>query len=152
MMWIFPWQRWNFLLLPKKVILKNDEWSWEDAWMQASRISISTWERVIIQRWIRQLILMSNGLKVQNHDLMLTMGCVSWKIWRTNGNNDDVSFSFAPRDVHLDCLKRMYSYIRKFPSAPIWDRIDTPDFSDQELNCHIIYIGASQCPSKASGK
>jgi hypothetical protein len=46
-------------------------------------------------------------------------------------------FSAAPRQGHLERLKRMYGYLRKYASAAICVRIEEPDFS--ELPDHEFY-------------
>jgi hypothetical protein len=52
-------------------------------------------------------------------------------------------FRAAPRQGHLDRLKRMYGYLRKYASAAIRVRVGEPDFSelpDQEFDwCETVY-------------
>ena len=52
-------------------------------------------------------------------------------------------FRAAPRKGHLDRLKRIYGYLKKFSSAAIRVRIDEPDFSglpNQDFDwCHTVY-------------
>ena len=52
-------------------------------------------------------------------------------------------FRAAPRQGHLDRLKHMYGYLRKYASAAIRVRVSEPDFSDlpeQEFDwCETVY-------------
>jgi hypothetical protein len=52
-------------------------------------------------------------------------------------------FRAAPRQGHLDRLKRMYRYLRKYASTAIRVRVEEPDFSellDQEFDwCETVY-------------
>ena len=52
-------------------------------------------------------------------------------------------FRAAPRKGHLERLKRMYGYLKKFSSAAIRVRVEEPDFSelpDQNFDwTHSVY-------------
>jgi hypothetical protein len=76
------------------------------------------------------------------------IGCLQWAIslGRFDIHTATMTmsrFRVAPRKGHLERLKRMYGYLRKFQSAAIRVRTEEPDFSalpDQEFDwCHSVY-------------
>jgi hypothetical protein len=72
------------------------------------------------------------------------IGCLQWAVSLGRFDIQTMSrFRVAPRKGHLDRLKRMYGYLRKFSSAAIRVRILEPDLSslpEQEFDwCHTVY-------------
>ena len=76
------------------------------------------------------------------------IGCLQWMIslGRFDIHTATMTmsrFRAAPRKGHLDRLKRIYGYLKKFSSAAIRVRIDEPDFSglpNQDFDwCHTVY-------------
>jgi hypothetical protein len=76
------------------------------------------------------------------------IGCLQWAVSLGRFDIQTATmtmsrFRVAPRKGHLDRLKRMYGYLRKFSSAAIRVRILEPDLSslpEQEFDwCHTVY-------------
>ena len=76
------------------------------------------------------------------------IGCLQWAVslGRFDIHTATMTmsrFRVAPRQGHLDRLKRIYGYLRKFSSAAIRVRVAEPDFSelpDQEFDwCYSVY-------------
>jgi hypothetical protein len=76
------------------------------------------------------------------------IGCLQWAIslGRFDIHTATMTmsrFGAAPRKGHLERLKRMYGYLKKFGSAAIRVRTEEPDFSelpDQEFDwCQTVY-------------
>jgi hypothetical protein len=65
-------------------------------------------------------------------------------------------FSAAPRQGHLDQLKWMYSYLRKYASAAICVQVEEPDFSElpnQEFDwCETVYGKVEEMLAPAAPK
>jgi hypothetical protein len=85
-----------------------------------------------------------NGIK--KYQTMI--GCLQWAVSLGRFDIQTATmtmsrFRAAPRAGHLDRLKRMYGYLKKFSTAAIRVRKDTPDFTglpNQEFDwCHSVY-------------
>jgi hypothetical protein len=85
-----------------------------------------------------------NGIK--KYQTMI--GCLQWAVslGRFDIQTSTMTmsrFRVAPREGHLERLKRMYGYLRKFSSAAIRVRVDEPqlgELPDQSFEwCHSIY-------------
>jgi hypothetical protein len=85
---------------------------------------------------------------------------IGWLQWAVSLGRFDIQtatmtmsrFCAAPREGHLDRLKWVYGYLKKFSSAAIHVRADTPDFAelpDQEFYwCHSVYVDVEEVLSK----
>ena len=76
------------------------------------------------------------------------IGCLQWAVSLGRFDVQTATmtmsrFRVAPRHGHLDRLKRIYGYLRKFPNAAIRVRVAKPDFKDlpeQEFEwCQSVY-------------
>ena len=80
------------------------------------------------------------------------IGCLQWAIslgWFDihTATMTMSRFRAAPRNGHLDRLKRMYGYLRKYSSAAIRVRVSEPDFKDlpeQEFDWYETVYGKVQ--------
>jgi hypothetical protein len=65
-------------------------------------------------------------------------------------------FRLSPRHGHLEQLKQIYGYLRKFSSTAIWVQVAEPDFRDlpnQDFDwCQRVYGSVPRDLPKASGK
>jgi hypothetical protein len=87
------------------------------------------------------------------------IGCLQWAVSLGRFDIQTATmtmsrFRAAPRQGHLESLKRMYGYLRKFSSAAIRVRTDTPDFTelpDQDFDwCYSVYDYVEECFLKTS--
>jgi hypothetical protein len=76
------------------------------------------------------------------------IGCLQWAVSLGGFDIQTATmtmsrFRVAPRQDHLDRLKRVYGYLRKFQITAIRVRTSAPDFNDlpdQNFDwCHSIY-------------
>jgi hypothetical protein len=76
------------------------------------------------------------------------IGCLQWAVSLGRFDIQTITmtmsrFRAGPRIGHLNCLKRMYGYLKKFASAAIRVRLLEPDFGElPEQNfdkCHSVY-------------
>jgi hypothetical protein len=86
----------------------------------------------------------SEGIKLYQS----MIGCLQWAIslGRFDIHTATMTmsrFRIAPRKGHLERLKRMYGYLKKFKSAAIRVRTEEPDFSDLPIQkydwCETVY-------------
>ena len=91
----------------------------------------------------------SEELDIEGQKKYQTMiGCLQWMIslGRFDIHTATMTmsrFRAAPRKGHLERLKRMYGYLKKFSSATICVRVEEPDFAelpDQNFDwTHSVY-------------
>jgi hypothetical protein len=76
------------------------------------------------------------------------IGCLQWAVSRGRFYTQTATmttsrFRVAPRKGHLERLRRIYGYLKKFSSAAIRVRTSQPDLDDlpnQEFDwCHTVY-------------